>query len=153
MIYYTTKEQEDIITKPYLEAVKIKNKEIKDKEKKTGQIQKYTSQVFIKTPNRTFISNGSEMFIRIEGIDYLCPNQLEEGGGEYRIDPDFTENLKKFVESNPKYIISFDIDGKYGKCIYYYAPPNVYPSKISNIENENIFEYLEDEDKYDIGCL
>lgn len=76
-----------------------------------------------------------------------------EGGKEYKIDSDFTEKFNKFVESNPKYMISFDIDGKYGKCIDYYSSPNVYPSKISSIENENIFEYLEDEDKYDIGCL
>ncbi len=153
MIFYTTKEQEEIITKPYLDLVRLKEKEIKLEEKRTGRIQKYTAQVFIKTPNRTFISDGLEKFIRINGIDYLCVNQLEKGGGEYKIDPDFTEKFNKFIESNPRYMISFDIDGRYGKCIYYYAPPNVYPSKISNIENENIFEYLEDEDKYDIGCL
>ena len=36
-----------------------------------------------------------------------------EGGKEYKIDSDFTEKFNKFVESNPKYMISFDIDGKY----------------------------------------
>ena len=43
MIFYTTKEQEEIITKPYLEAIKLK-----EKEKKTGKLQKYTAKVFIK---------------------------------------------------------------------------------------------------------
>lgn len=154
MIYYTSLEQEQIISKPYLEAVKVKERELRKREEKTGKPEKYTAIVYVKTPLRIFKSINKKIFIEINSIDYPCPTEPVSGGSIYKIDFDFEEKYNSWIKLNPDYSITFDIDGKYGKTIYYCGQDNyVYPSIISSLNNKEINETFEDEFKYDIGCL
>lgn len=149
MIYYTNRVQEDIINKPYLKALQIKEKEIDEKERKTGKLQKYSASFYISKPSRVFICKNNKVYLRAGRRKYITPTESDENGGIYRIDPDFTEKFNSFVSMNPNYSIEFHLsNGSVGYC----AGPNIYSSTITSLDNPNIFEVYENEDKFDLVC-
>ncbi len=152
MIYYTTKEQEYFINKPYLKAIKEKEKEIKKKEKETGQIQKYTAYFWIKKPSRKFICRDGVLYVLINDKEYPCVNNEVEGGKTYSVDLCYKRKFKEFVKKYPNYLIEFK---EIGGGLYYYCSihEDAQPAKIFDLQDEKNYLLLENEDKYDIGCL
>lgn len=150
MKYYTTREQEKLICKDYDLAIKIKKKELDEKEKKTGKLQKYSASFYIDRPSRVFICENNEMYMKFGTMKIICPTEKVDGGREYLIDPDFVDRFNKFVSGcEGRYSIEFKLDnGSVGYC----GGPNVYSSTIRSLEDPNVFEVFEDEEKFDLLC-
>ncbi len=149
MKFYTTKEQEKLICKDYNLALKKKQKEIDEKEKKTGKLHKYSASFYIRQPSRVFICEDEKIYMVFGRKKIMCPIEEVEDGGAYFIDPTFEEKFNNFVSANPNYSIKFTMDnGSVGYC----GGENVYSSTISSLANPDISEEYRDEEKMDLVC-
>lgn len=149
MIYYTNQILEDLINKPYLEALKNKEIEIEEKERKTGKLQKYAASFYISKPSRVFICKNNKVYLKIGGRKLLTPTEPIENGKIYMIDLDFIKKFNSFISINPNYSIEFTFS--HGS-VDYCAGPNIYSSTIYSLDNPEVFEIYEDEDKFDLVC-
>ena len=150
MIIYTTESIEKLIDEKYNQELINKQKELDDKQKRTGKLNKYTARVYVNKPDRVFHVKDDEIFVEINGELVKINNRPSQKGGVYCTDPEFDEQLIEFIKSHPNYKITFNVAGRYGTTIYYCSGPNVYPSFI---ESNNLVLFMENEDNYDIGCL
>lgn len=148
MIIYTTLSIENRINKKYLEQVKNKQKELD--EFKNNKNVKFRAHIYVESPKRIFHVNETGVFIEIDDELIHIPNVQSPNGRIYQTDPDFDKSLEEFIKKYPNYKITFDVDGRYGKTIIYIADQYIYPSIIES-NGETLL--LEDDDKYDIGCL
>ena len=149
MKYYTSKEQEKLISKEYNSAIKEKQEEIDEKKRKTGKIQKYTASFYINKPLRVFICEGEQVYMKFGRKKIMCPNEEVEGGKIYLIDEDYTDRFNKFVLENKNYTVEFTLgNGSLAYC----SGPNVYPSTIRSINDIYVYEVFENEDKFDLVC-
>jgi hypothetical protein len=152
MNIYTSDLIEKLIDEKYLYAVKTKQKELDEIEKKTGKIQKYTAYAFVTQPDRIFHFKDGQVFVEINSNLIQIPNQPVPKGRTYRTDPEFDVLLNHFFLKHNQYQfkITFSVAGKYGPTIYYCSGENVFPAKI---EANGEILLLENEDSYDIGCI
>ena len=160
MIYYTTVEQENLLDTDFKKNLIAKRKEIKEQEKITKKICKYSERVYVTKPKRTFYVNNDKIYLVLNDIKMECPQinntkttEVTDSfkGGIYKLDPDFSDNIKNFISRNNEYYVTFNPDGKYGISIHYYAENNVIPAIIESITGETLI--IEDETKYDIAFL
>ena len=149
MKFYTTKEQEELISKDYNLELDMKQKQIDEKERKTGKLQKYCASFYISKPSRVFICKNGETYMKFGRKKIMCPNEQVEEGAVYCIDPIFEEKFNNFVSTNQNYSIEFSLDNG---SVRYFGGPNVYSSTIYSLDNQEICEVFVDEEKYDLAC-
>lgn len=150
MKYYTTRDQERLICKDYELAIEKKQKELDEKERTTGKIQKYSASFYIDRPSRVFICENGQVYMKFGRKKLMCPNEEVEGGCAYFVDPDFADKFEKFVnECGGRYTIEFRLDNG---SVRYCGGPNVYSSTIRSIEDLDVHEVFEDEEKFDLVC-
>lgn len=150
MKFYTTKEQEKLLDKVYNLEIKKKEKELEEKERKTGKLQKYSASFYISKPSRVFICEDDQVYMKFGRKKIICPSEEVEDGGIYFVDPDFADKFNKFVDKcEKKYSIEFKIDNG---SVRYCGGPNVYSSVIHSLCDDEMYDEYEDEDKYDLCC-
>ncbi len=150
MRFYTTKEHEKLISKDYDLAIKKKEEELDKKERRTGKLQKYSASFYIDRPSRVFICENGQVYMKFGRKKLMCPNEEVEGGCVYFVDPDFGVQFEKFVnECGGRYTIEFRLDNG---SVRYCGGPNVYSSTIHSLEDLDVHEVFEDEEKYDLVC-
>lgn len=151
MIIYTSYEVEKELNRDFMNQIKLKEKEIMERQLKTGKIQKWTAYAFVNKPDRIFYKEGNNLYILMNGVKVQIDNIQDKKGGIYCTDPNFDKELEEFIKINPNYKITFVPGGRYGSSISYYSPtPHVYPAKI---ESNGFSLELENEDNYDIICM
>ncbi len=167
MIFYTTNQQEELLDIKYNELIKIKNNEIKEREKKTGKIEKFSAYAFVKKDPRVFYWESSQLFIIINGkkvphdnfnldpMDITNKNNLigkkKNFGQIYKTDSDFDTKVKNFISLHPNWMIIFYPHKAHG-CVGYVST-NEYdiPAELKSLDSNDIL-VLEDSDKYDLFC-
>lgn len=169
MIFTTTLEQEKKIDANYLLKVQKKQKEIDDRIKKTGKIEKYTGYAYVTKPSRTFYYENSQIYLEINGIKELCSNNInnldnlnnsndldldeisKKVGRIYKTDSDFDIKIKDFITRNDSWKIIFYPSKTDGGV--YYCTDNKFdvPAELKSLGNSDVL-LLEDDDKYEICC-
>lgn len=149
MIFYTTPEIEKQLDRNYHKAIKQKQKEINLESIRSGTISKYTAHAYISKPARVFNVVNNNVYVEINNENIKIDNVPVNKCNVYQTDPDYDIQLSDFIKNHNTYKITFNVAGKYGPTIYY-CGDNIYPALV---ECNNKTLLLEDEDKYDIGCL
>ncbi len=148
MEYYTTAEQERALNALYKTLLDIKQDEIDETERTTKRIQKYTAKGHIHHPPRIFCVQDGKVYFREVGQENLCSKRH---GIKYVLDSDFREKVMEFIIRHKNYKVIFFPSGKYGPCIDYAAnSPRVFPARL---EADGEVLEVEDENKYNVGCL
>ncbi len=172
MIFYTTKEQEELLDIDYEKKLKIKKRQLNELKKLSNKPQKYSAYAYVKREPRTFyVDANSNSYVQINDENHECfsiinfskmsdeeVTRFELDGCIYKTDKDFDSQLKEFVSRHGSYFVTFYPAKKSGFMGYctgnsYEIPAEIYSEKV-NLEQkpEEIIE-LVDDDKYDIGCM
>jgi hypothetical protein len=148
MEYYTTAEQERALNALYKTLLDIKQEEIDETERTTKRIQKYTAKGHVHHPPRIFCVQEGKVYFREVSLETLCS---KKNGIKYVLDGDFREKVTDFIARHKNYKVIFFPSGKYGPCIDYVAGnPRVFPARL---EADGEVLEVEDENKYNVGCL
>ena len=157
MIFYTTKEQEELLDERYNLKIEIKKKELVERKRKTGLIEKFTAYAYISKDERVFYNIKSQLYLDINGTKHSHLNmnlEPDELGQIYKTDSDFDSKVDEFLSQYKNWKITFYPSKKDGCVQYASSSDSDTPAQLESLddENSNITIILEDEDKYDICC-
>ena len=149
--YYTTEEQEAALQEKYEALVAEKQAELDAK----GVLQKYTARAYIHERVRVFHVRGDVAYfgsVCDENKMVTCANAgANAGGAIYALDADFKDRIETFLNGETTYSVTFSPSGKYGPTLDYCGRSHEMPAVITTESGNKLS--VEDENKYDIGCL
>lgn len=147
--FYSTIEYENTLNEKYLFAVRKKQEEIDEVQRRTKKIQKFTAKAHISRPERIFyVEEDGKMYFGEILPENECPKEKVEGGEKYVLDSNFDLYIMEFVSKHKRYKVIFNPDGKYGPTTCYCSSIGAVPARIESYDGEILV--LDDESKYDI---
>jgi hypothetical protein len=154
--FYSTPEYEKRLKDTYDFAIKKKQDEIDEIQRRTKKIQKFTAKAHISRPERVFTVFNNKIYCGKIEDNIICPNRLIEGGCEYKLDTegDYAIKINDFMEKYNNYKVIFNPDGRYGPTAYYCTKNDATPARLIPLDyiGNDFILILDDENKYDILC-
>ncbi|CAK7994972.1 Hypothetical protein POVR1_LOCUS490 [uncultured virus] len=143
MEHYTTQEQESKLEIEFNQAVELY--------KQTHKIKhlKWHPSTFVKMNDVVCHVKGSETyFVTKQGKELMLPTS-SPGGKIYKLDESFRNDVEAFCQSYSDYTVAYNLDGKYGRTIVYFAN-GATPAVLTSSDGFRLL--VEDENKYDFVC-
>lgn len=143
MDYYTSESQERELNEKYM----VKVKEIQDQNRVPigFGLQKNRKFTYIPEPDRIFIIENEKVYLGQVDEKNICPQGYIMGGRSYGIDYMFMNEVQEFVKRHKKYMVIFNVSGRYDGTKKYCGGQGIYPARMIADFEELI---LEDEEKY-----
>lgn len=147
--FYSTIEYENALNEKYLFAIRKKQEEIDEIQRRTKKIQKFTAKAHISRPDRVFyVEEDGKIYFGEILPENECPKEKVEGGEKYVLDSNFDLYIMEFVSKHKRYKVFFSPDGHYGPTTCYCSSIGAVPARMESYDEEVLI--VDDKDKYDI---